>query len=78
VPTASEDINLLNAKIRHQLLEEGNFYIVQTQLNGQLYLRVTLMNPLTTRKDGEDLLQRVEAIGNNLSALKIPEGNLCL
>jgi L-2,4-diaminobutyrate decarboxylase len=78
VPAAGEDINLLNAKIRQQLLEEGVFYIVQTQLNGQLYLRVSLMNPLTALQDVEDLLQRVEEIGNYVSTLKIPEGNVYL
>ena len=37
-----------NAQIRQQLLAEGRFYIVQTTLRGSLYLRVSLMNPLTT------------------------------
>jgi L-2,4-diaminobutyrate decarboxylase len=62
LPQNGENANALNAKIRQQLLEEGIFYIVQTQLRGQLFLRVSLMNPLTTLQDVAHLLQRIEAI----------------
>jgi L-2,4-diaminobutyrate decarboxylase len=44
-------INDLNSAIRKQLLQEGKFYIVQTTLNENVYLRVSLMNPLTTVSD---------------------------
>lgn len=51
-----EEQNQLNAAIRQYLLEDGRFYIVQTQLNGQLFLRVTLTNPHTEKEDIEALL----------------------
>ncbi|WP_017731532.1 pyridoxal phosphate-dependent decarboxylase family protein [Nafulsella turpanensis] len=55
-----KDSSRFNAAIRQQLLEEGHFYIVQTILNGELYLRVSLMNPLTSEKELKDLLEEVE------------------
>ena len=44
----ADEIDALNTRIRRQLLEDGRFYIVQTTLRGQIWLRVSLMNPLTT------------------------------
>lgn len=59
--TAAEgDLSKLNQAIRQALLEEGRFYIVQTVLNGALYLRVSLMNPLTTEQELQELLEAVE------------------
>ena len=46
--TAPDKLNAMNTQIRRQLLADGRFYIVQTILRGQTYLRVSLMNPLTT------------------------------
>jgi L-2,4-diaminobutyrate decarboxylase len=56
-------VNELNANIRKKLLEEGRFYIVQTTLADKLYLRVSLMNPLTTEVDLVALLDEVERLG---------------
>lgn len=60
---ASGSLNELNAHIRKRLLEEGKFYIVQTTLGDNLYLRVSLMNPLTTETDLKALLDEVERLG---------------
>lgn len=57
---ANGDLNQLNEFIRQQLLEEGEFYIVKTQLKGKTYLRTTLMNPFTTIEHLELLLQRIK------------------
>lgn len=59
----SASLNELNANIRKRLLEEGKFYIVQTTLGDNLYLRVSLMNPLTTETDLTALLDEVEKLG---------------
>jgi L-2,4-diaminobutyrate decarboxylase len=47
-------------------LEEGKFYIVQTTLREKLYLRVSLMNPLTTVRDLRALLEEVEKIAKEM------------
>lgn len=51
-----------NKKIRQKLLEEACFYIVQTQLNGQLYLRTALMNPFIERSHLLDLLAHIRKL----------------
>lgn len=57
---AEGDESKLNQRIRKLLLEEGRFYIVQTILNGQSYLRVSLMNPLTTENELRELLLKIK------------------
>lgn len=52
-----QELNELNARIRRRILEEGEFYIVQTVLNGKIYLRNTMMNPFTEKKHMEKLLE---------------------
>lgn len=62
-------LNKLNAKIRQDIIENGEFYIVQTQLNGQLYLRTTIMNPFTTEAVLKQLLDEVEKVGKQALSL---------
>lgn len=61
------NLNELNSSIRKHLLQEGEFYIVQTTLKENVYLRVSLMNPLTTETDLNVLLDEIERIGNQIS-----------
>ncbi|MFK7935908.1 MAG: aspartate aminotransferase family protein [Saprospiraceae bacterium] len=60
-----ERLNEINLQIRQQLLEDGRFYVVQTNLRGTVYLRVTLSNAFTTESDMNDLLKEVVKIGIN-------------
>ncbi len=60
----NKDLNKLNSLIRQKLLERGDFYIVQTTLRGEVFLRVSLMNPLTTVGHLEELLSEIEDIAN--------------
>lgn len=53
------DINQLTASIRKKLLDDASFYVVQTTVRNEVYLRVTLMNPFTTHDDLEALLQTI-------------------
>ena len=64
--TTSKDLNEFNSSIRKQLLQDGKFYIVQTSLGENIYLRVSLMNPLTTENDLNALLDEVEKIGSKI------------
>ncbi len=49
--------------VRTKLIRSGEFYIVQTTLNGQAALRVTVMNPLTTELDLQELIQAIRSTG---------------
>lgn len=55
-----QDANDLNTRLRKRLLETGTFYIVQTNIEGLVWLRVSLMNPLTTTADLVLLLDTLE------------------
>ena len=56
------ELNKLNSLIRQEILARGDFYIVQTTLRGEVFLRVSLMNPLTTIGHLTELLREIEAI----------------
>lgn len=57
-----EQLNALNRTIRSQILKSEKFYLVQTELKGTLFLRTSIMNPATTLKDLEDLLEQIRSI----------------
>jgi L-2,4-diaminobutyrate decarboxylase len=59
-------LNELNATIRKRLIEAGKFYIVQTMIGENLYLRVSLMNPLAGMADFTALLNELERMGEQL------------
>ena len=59
------DLDGLQRRIRRRLLEDGRFYVVQTDLRGKTWLRCTLINPRTTLADLADLLAEIrESAGN--------------
>ena len=63
---STEELNILNAQLRNQLLEQGKFYIVQTSLNGEVFMRTTIMNPKTTSKNFNLLLDEIEGLYKQL------------
>lgn len=60
------DLDDWHARIRKKILETGRFYIVQTKLSQGLFLRVTIMNPLTTFQDLKDVVEHVRETGKTL------------
>jgi L-2,4-diaminobutyrate decarboxylase len=61
-PRVVVNLDVLQHKIKQQLMTEGSFYIVQTQLPQGLFLRTTILNPFTTEQDLEALLQSIEQL----------------
>ncbi|RDY61203.1 pyridoxal phosphate-dependent decarboxylase family protein [Flagellimonas nanhaiensis] len=68
-----EQLNTLNQSIRQELLEDGEFYLVQTKLKGVHYLRTTLMNPFTTMEHLSMLLKKIKTIGEKHLSTKISQ-----
>ena len=54
-----KQLNELNQKVRKALIEEGRFYIVQTNIEESTWLRTTIANSMTTLDDLRQLLARI-------------------
>ena len=48
--------------LRKRHLAEGSGYVVQTEIDGVVWLRCTLMNPLTEEKDLVQMLDEFAAL----------------
>jgi len=60
---SDESLNKINSDIRDKIIKDGTFYIVQAELNGKIWLRLTIINPVTSEGDLEDLLVRIRHHG---------------
>ncbi len=65
---ANAALNTINQEIRQQLLEEGDYYIVQTKLKEVHYLRCTIMNPFTSEEHFSVLLSKIISIKNEITS----------
>lgn len=61
VPPAEWDA--LQVRLRERLVTRGDFYLVQTRLPKGVYLRTTLINPLTTDADLDALMEALRTAG---------------
>lgn len=61
-----EQIGAFQREIRRQLIQSGQFYIVQTQYQGVGALRVSIMNPMTQPEDFDTLLQTLRELGEQI------------
>lgn len=60
--------NQINQSIRLELICQGQAIIAQTQIADRIYLKFTLLNPLTTIAHTKSLLEEIRTIGNVLEA----------
>ncbi len=57
----------INKQLRKMLLEDGEFYIVATQLKEGYYLRTTFMNPFTEEKQMTQLLEKIRVVAISIN-----------
>ncbi|WP_159945217.1 pyridoxal phosphate-dependent decarboxylase family protein [Nocardiopsis sp. FR6] len=68
---AGEHSDAVNARLRRRLLEQGRAVIGRTQIDGRVWLKLTLLNPDTTPDETASLLAEVVAAGDaEAAALK--------
>jgi L-2,4-diaminobutyrate decarboxylase len=59
-------INKINAAIRDTIIKEGSFYIVQAELDGKIWIRLTIINPVTSIDDLRALMARIREEGEEI------------
>jgi L-2,4-diaminobutyrate decarboxylase len=63
-----ERVDLFQLQLRRAVIEAGEYYLVQSRLDGRSVLRTTIMNPLTTADDLRGLLDSLRNHGQRLLA----------
>ena len=72
--SGSLKLSQLQLRIRRNMLESGFAYVTQTSLNGQVYLRCTIMNPLTDELELSKIVTEITRVGPTLwSELQEPD-----
>jgi L-2,4-diaminobutyrate decarboxylase len=69
-----EQVDRLQLRLRRSVIESGEFYLVQSRLDGRPVLRTTIMNPLTTEDDLRDLLESLRRHGKRCASPGPGEG----
>jgi L-2,4-diaminobutyrate decarboxylase len=59
-------IDALQLRLRRAVIESGEFYLVQSRIDGRPVLRTTMMNPLTNDEDLSALLECLRKYGRGL------------
>jgi L-2,4-diaminobutyrate decarboxylase len=62
----AEELGRFQLELRREIIESGQFYLVQTEADGVGALRVTLINPLTTAADLDGLMEALRDQGRAL------------
>jgi L-2,4-diaminobutyrate decarboxylase len=60
-------VDQLQLRLRRAVIESGEFYLVQSRLDGRPVLRTTIMNPLTSEEDLRALLESLRRHGRALT-----------
>jgi L-2,4-diaminobutyrate decarboxylase len=61
-----ERVDQYQLRLRRSVIESGEFYLVQSRIDGRHVLRTTMMNPLTTVDDLRGLVDCLRRHGQNL------------
>ncbi|MEC0297205.1 pyridoxal phosphate-dependent decarboxylase family protein [Peribacillus frigoritolerans] len=56
-------VDLLNKQIQQELLKSGRAFLAKTRFEGQVYLKMTLLNPMTRIEHIEDILDEIRVLG---------------
>lgn len=56
---SEDELNRLNAELRNKIKEDGEFYIVQTNVDRKVFLRISIMNPFTTMETLTSLMLKL-------------------
>lgn len=62
----TEKLDAFQLRLRRAVIESGEFYLVQSKIDGRPVLRTTMMNPLTTEDDLRGLLDCLRRFGKKL------------
>ncbi|WP_085521079.1 pyridoxal phosphate-dependent decarboxylase family protein [Tuberibacillus sp. Marseille-P3662] len=63
MPNEMDHINMINRQIQQLLLIQGQAVIAKTKIRGDTYLKLTLLNPMTSLSDIQDILSDIIAEG---------------
>ena len=63
----AERVDAFQLRLRRAVIESGEFYLVQSRLDGRPVLRTTMMNPLTTEDDLRNLLECLRKVGRTIA-----------
>ena len=64
--TDAEDLNSVNAEIRHRLIQEGSFMVSRSNIGDDVILRMVLVNQNVTRTSLDRFLERVVHHGDEI------------
>jgi L-2,4-diaminobutyrate decarboxylase len=70
---APKEVDLFQLRLRRRVIESGEFYLVQSRLDGRPVLRTTMMNPLTTVDDLQGLMACLRRFGRELLSSANPQ-----
>ncbi|EJL75884.1 pyridoxal phosphate-dependent decarboxylase family protein [Chryseobacterium populi] len=65
-----KDLNALNQFIKMKLFYSGEILVASTKVDGNLYLKFTFLNPITTTEDVHQILNKIKSHGEDFSTDK--------